>query len=99
MQIGTREDSSAIQMQATMIIASLNEGFYVSVADDSGPKAAYCKSNPTLESDVSHILQRPVLVAGIDLWTAFERSSNQAILLASRPTPLSPCLATPLPPL
>jgi hypothetical protein len=44
MQLGTREDNSAIQMQAAMVISALNEGYYVSVADDGGPKAAFCKS-------------------------------------------------------
>jgi hypothetical protein len=48
MQAGTREDSTAIQMQAVMVITALNEGYYVSIADDLGTKAAFCKSWPKL---------------------------------------------------
>jgi hypothetical protein len=41
MQVGTRSDSTAIQTQAAYFVAALNEGYFVSVVDDTGPKAAF----------------------------------------------------------
>jgi hypothetical protein len=42
MQVGTRNDSIMIQAQIPAVIAALNQGYYVSIADDTGVHAAFC---------------------------------------------------------
>lgn len=41
MQVGTRRDNEYTQLQSLLTIGALSQGWWVSVADDTGPQAAY----------------------------------------------------------
>lgn len=43
LQMGNREDNVFTQMQTMVVIAALNQGWFVAVADDAGPQAAFRK--------------------------------------------------------
>jgi hypothetical protein len=43
LQLGDRMDNFFTQLQTMVIISALNEGWYVSVADDGGPQGAFRK--------------------------------------------------------
>jgi hypothetical protein len=43
LQLGDRIDNIFTQLQTVVIISALNEGWYVSVADDGGPQGAFRK--------------------------------------------------------
>jgi hypothetical protein len=40
-QVGARNDSEFTQSQMMIAVEALNQGWYVSIADDGGPKAAF----------------------------------------------------------
>jgi hypothetical protein len=44
MQQGARDDNLFVQFQTLIVVAAMNMGYYISVADDLGPQAAYRKS-------------------------------------------------------
>jgi hypothetical protein len=43
MQIGARKDNEYNQMQNVVVIDALNQGWFVSVADDQGPQSSFGK--------------------------------------------------------
>jgi hypothetical protein len=47
LQVGAPEDSNFTQAQTAIAIAALNLGFYVSIADDGGPQAAFGRTDST----------------------------------------------------
>jgi hypothetical protein len=55
MQDGTREDNATLQLQNILIVMALMDGWIVSVADDSGKQAAFCRLHYTYISD-SHLI-------------------------------------------
>ncbi|KAF2398657.1 LIP-domain-containing protein [Trichodelitschia bisporula] len=41
LQVGNRQDNTYVQLQSLIVVAALSQGWYVSVADDGGPQAAF----------------------------------------------------------
>lgn len=52
LQVGAPQDSNFTQAQTAIAVAALNLGFYVSIADDGGPQAAFGRSRFHLYYDI-----------------------------------------------
>lgn len=50
MQVGARSDNLFNQLQVGIMVAALGRGWYVSVADDGGPQAAFGKSEDLISA-------------------------------------------------
>jgi hypothetical protein len=84
LQVGAPEDSNFTQAQTLIVVAALNLGFYVSIADDGGPQAAFGRNDVNLYCEIYvDSMKLLVLIPRIRPSIVSVRSRLQAISPAS----------------